>query len=109
MADVSFVILTDLTDDPVIASRVKNPVGDLEFMAEPVLQGNVLVLLKAHVQGGKPGLIGHTNLGVIAQALLEGMGFDELIVEGALRTTGAKPGRAPRPVRYQRKIRPLPP
>src|ERR1700736_1933695 len=32
------------------------------------------------------------------------LGVDEIVIVGAVRTTGANPGRAPRPLRFTRKI-----
>jgi hypothetical protein len=43
---------------------------------------------------------------VIAQAVMEGMDLDGLIVKGALRSTGANPGHRPRDIRFTRRIRP---
>jgi hypothetical protein len=102
-ADISFEIVDDMTDDPVVTVRVTTPVGVLMFAAEPVVMGRTLLLRGTHVQDGRPNLVGASNLGVIAQALMEGMGFDELVVEGAVRTTGANPGRRPRLMRFARR------
>jgi hypothetical protein len=106
--DISFEMVNDMTDDPIVTLLVSTPQGELVFTAEPVMRGNILVLQGTHAQGAHPGAIGAANLMVIAQAIMEGMDLDGLIVEGALCTTGANPGRRPREFRFTRRIRPTP-
>jgi hypothetical protein len=108
VGDISFELLDDMTDDPVVTLLVMTPAGRLMFVAEPMEQGTSLVLQGTHVQDARVNAVGTANLMVIAQALMEGMGFDELVVEGALRTTGANPGRRPRALRFTRRVRPPP-
>jgi len=106
--DLSFEMVNDMTDDPVVTLRVSTPKGELVFTSEPVMRGNILVLQGTHVQGAYPSAIGTANLMVIAQAVMEGMDLDGLVVEGALRTTGANPGRRPRDFRFTRRVRSSP-
>jgi NADH dehydrogenase FAD-containing subunit len=106
VADISFEIVSDMTDDPVVTLLVQTPAGQLTFTAEPVENGDTLVARGTHVQDASTNAIGTANLMVIAQALMERMGYDGLVVEGALRTTGANPGRRPRPIRFTRHVRP---
>lgn len=106
--DISFEMVNDMTDDPVVTLMVSTPKGGLAFTAEPVMRGNILVLQGTHVQGAHPGAIGTANLMMIAQAVMEGMDLDGLVVEGALRTTGANPGRRPRDFRFTRRVRSSP-
>ena len=109
VGDLSFELIDDMTDDPVVTIVVTTPAGRLTFIAEPVSRGATLVLQGTHVQGAHPNAVGMANLMVVAQAVMEGMGFDGLEVEGALRTTGANPGHRPRPIRFTRRVRPPPP
>jgi hypothetical protein len=106
--DIAFEIIDDLTSDPVVTVVVSTPDGTLKFMAEPEQQGSTLILHTTHVQDARANAMGHGNLMVLAQALMERMGFDGLVVEGAIRTTGANPGRRPRPLRFTRRVRPAP-
>lgn len=108
VGDISFELVDDMTDDPVVTLLVATPVGRLMFVAEPVERGGTLVLRGTHVQDARPNAVGTANLMVIAQALMERMGFDGLEVEGAIRTTGANPGRRPRVFRFARRVRPPP-
>lgn len=107
-ADISFEMVSDMTDDPVVTLLVSTPVGRLTFTAEPIAREGTLVLRGTHVQDALPNAVGAGNLLVIAQALMERMGFDGLVVEGALRTTGANPGHRPRTIRLTRHVRPAP-
>jgi hypothetical protein len=106
--DIAFEIIDDLTSDPVVRVVVSTPDGTLKFMAEPEQQGSTLILHTTHVQDARANAMGHGNLMVLAQALMERMGFDGLVVEGAIRATGANPGRRPRPLRFTRRVRPAP-
>ncbi|MEO8716329.1 MAG: hypothetical protein ABI369_15090 [Acetobacteraceae bacterium] len=107
-ADISFEMVDDMTSDPVVTVTVSTPGGTLRFMAEPEVQGSTLVLRRAHAQGARANAVGAGNLLVVAQALMERMDFDGLVVEGAIRTTGANPGRRPRIHRFARRVRPSP-
>ena len=106
--DISFEMVDDMTDDPVVTLLVTTPAGMLMFVAEPEERGSTLVLKGVHVQATRPNAIGTANLMVVARALMEGMDLDGLEVEGALRTTGANPGHRPRPFRFSRRVRPAP-
>lgn len=103
--DVSFELVDEMTDDPIVTLLVLTPAGRLTVTAEPIVQGTSLRLQGTHVQDTRANTIGAGNLLVIAQALMERMGFDGLIVEGAIRTTGANPGHRPRILRFARRVR----
>jgi hypothetical protein len=105
VGDIAFAIVDDMTDDPVVTISVATPAGLLQFAAEPVVVEGVLVLQRTHGQGLTANSVGAGNLMVIAQALMGGMEFDGLVVEGALRTTGANPGHRPRVLRFTRRVR----
>jgi hypothetical protein len=100
---ISFDIIADVTSHPVVTVAVTTPIGRLVFMGEPVIAGGRMVVRAVHVQGAAPRSVGWPRLRMIAAAVLEGMGLDELVVEGAVRTTGACPGRRPRPLRFTRR------
>jgi hypothetical protein len=102
---ISFQLDDEMTSDPVFTVVVVTPVGRLKFMAEPELIGSVWWLRRAHVQGARANSIGVANLMVLAQALMEKFGYDEIVVEGAVRTTGAHPGRRSRAHRFFRRVR----
>jgi hypothetical protein len=100
--DISIELDDEMTGDPVVTALVWSPGGILRFMAEPEVLGTMLVLHRTHVEGGQANTVGAANLMVLAQAVMERMDFDGLVVEGAPRTTGANPGRQPRALRFSR-------
>ena len=99
----------DATDHPVVTIRVVTPVGLIEVMAEVAVNRRSLRLQRLHVQSSaEPNEIGHANWRLIATMMMERMDYDEIIVEGAVRTTGASAGRRPQPIRFTRRIRAAP-
>jgi hypothetical protein len=70
------------------------------------MRGRSLILSGVHIQGDdvKANELGVAGLRRMTQEAMEELGVDEIIIVGAVRTTGANPGRAPRPLRFTRKI-----
>jgi hypothetical protein len=110
--EVSFDLFSELTADPVVTARVTTPDGEIWAMGEPVEEkaGARLRVLAFHMQGFGigPNSIGHANLRVLADVVMERMGYDELVIEGAPRTSGAGPGRTPRVLRFASRPVPAP-
>jgi hypothetical protein len=104
--DISFELVDDMTSDPVVTAVVVTPAGRLIFMAEPRIAGLILELRGTHVHGAQRNAVGAGNLLMLAQAVMERMGYDGIVVKGALRTTGANPGHRPRDLRFTRRARP---
>ena len=107
-AEIAFSITQDSEGDVVIV-EVRLPGGHIEVMAEVTFDdaARVITARGLHVQGGQGGAIGPNDLGPrrligIARAALERMDYDAIIIEGGVRTTGARPGRRPRPIRIER-------
>jgi hypothetical protein len=107
-ADVSFEMVDDLTSDPVVTIVAHTPDGRLRFMAEPEMLGSTLVLRRVHLQDARANAVGVGNLKRLARLAMERMDLDGLVVEGAVRTTGANPGRRPRAIRFTRHVRRAP-
>jgi hypothetical protein len=103
--DVSFDIVYDMTDHPVVTVRVLTPIGPLRFMAEPVMRGRTMLLKGLHVQDLSPNAVGVANLTLIAHVVMERMDLDGPVFEGAVRSTGANPGHRPRGIRFTRRVR----
>ena len=102
--DIAFDIVYDETDHPIVTLCVMTPAGPIRFMAEPVMRGETMVLIGLHVQDLQPNVAGAANLAVIARAVMEGMDLDGIVIKGAVRTTGANPGRRPRDIRFSRRV-----
>jgi hypothetical protein len=107
MKSMKFTIVDDGTEDTVVTVRVIDDGIDLEFMAEPREEGRTLIIEKLHVgrNAGGPNSVGALMLRRIAQVIMKEMGYDELVIEGETRTSGAKPGRRPKPFRFVRDPR----
>ena len=60
--------------------------------------GDILILRSLHVAGSVANLFGPGQLRAPARFAKDGIGVRELRVDGAIRTTGAKPGRRPGPL-----------
>ncbi len=91
-------------EGPITTIRVEARGAVLLVMGEIVEDGNRLVVVRAHVMsiGVSPNDIGLANLRQVARVVMEQGGYDEIVIEGAFRTTGAQPGRRPGPIRFAR-------
>lgn len=105
--DIGIVIDDDLTDDPVVTADIDTPAGRLKLMAAVTIEGRTLVLVGLHMHGVDigPREFGVGNLRKLADAAMETVGCDEIIVEGAPRTSGANPGRTAKRLRFERRLR----
>lgn len=102
--DVAFEIVAEDTDHPVATIEIATPAGLILLMAEVSDEGRTLRLMGAHVQSDiGPNEIGFQNLKLLADVAMERMDYDEIIVEGAVRTTGTRPGRRPSAIRFRRR------
>jgi hypothetical protein len=101
-------IIREQSDENIIVARVTTTAGTILVMAEVELAGRSLILSGVHVQGDdvKANEIGVPGLRRIIQEAMEELGVDEIVIVGAVRTTGANPGRSPRPLRFTRNIPP---
>ena len=108
--DVILSVTIDESEDPVVIVSIEIPEGYLEVMAEIEIdyERRVIIARGLHLHGvdfDANGL-GSIRLRQIARAMLEDLDYDECRIEGAIRTTGANPGRRPKPVRFTRKPSP---
>ena len=100
-------ILEEGRDDVVLA-RVETSVGTLDVLTEVTLVERKLVLSRLHVYGVNvdPNALGLVRVRHLVQEIMEDLDVDEITIEGAVRVTGAGPGRTPRRVRFTRKVSP---
>jgi hypothetical protein len=99
-------IIRDQSDENIVVARVATTVGTILVMAEVELADRTLTLSGVHIQGDdvKANEVGVAGLRRMIQEAMEELGVDEVVIVGAVRTRGANPGRAPRPLRFTRKI-----
>jgi hypothetical protein len=107
--EISFDFRYELTFGQVVTVRIQTPAGFVFAMAEVEERGRTLVLngFHMHAEAGHRAL-GMSNLHMLAQRVMEVMDYDELVVQGAARTSGARPGRIPGRLRFSRRDVPSP-
>jgi hypothetical protein len=104
VADVS-VEFDDLTDHPIVTAGIVTPAGALQVMAEVRRTGRALEFNECHMHGAETSNhFGVKHLLMTFRLLLEILDVDEIIARGAIRTTGAHPGRRPRDIRVRRQL-----
>jgi hypothetical protein len=106
--DIVIVIDDSLTDDPVLTAEIDTPAGRLKMMAEVSIRDGLLSLrgLHLHGVGVAPNAFGLGSIRRLADAVMKEFGCDEIVVEGAVRTSGANPGNAPGFRFIKRRLRP---
>jgi len=85
---------------------LRHPFGMIEILAEIALDGRHLTLGGLHVYGIN---VDANDLGIggirrIVREVMEDLNVDQITIEGAVRATGAGPGRTPRHLRFTRKV-----
>jgi hypothetical protein len=103
---IVFDIVGDETDDPVVTAQFETPAGPILAMAEVEDDGRTLRLIGMHLQGAAANAVGAANLRLLASVVMDRMDYDAIEIEGAVRTTGARPGHRPRPIRFTRRSGP---
>ena len=84
----------DLARGNVVVASFKGANGEARVITEMVRDGDKLVLRGTHIEGD----------GTLKEALAAAKSFGreqgakQVVIEGGVRTTGANPGRAPRPI-----------
>jgi len=76
--------------------------GAVSICARAHLARRRMVLERTHIDGPGANRIGLPGLRALARIAMEELDVDEIVVEGARRTTGAAPGRVPTPLRFRR-------
>ncbi|WP_165602107.1 hypothetical protein [Methylobacterium indicum] len=103
---VSIVVDHAASDDPIFTVELRTPWGTLDVMAQVTLEGRSLRLDGMHIGGDASKRWGAAALRDVAQGVVEELDVDEIQLVGGVRTTGAHPGREPRPRRLRRAPQP---
>ncbi|WP_052176403.1 hypothetical protein [Paracoccus sanguinis] len=75
---------------------------EIRVMADLRQHGQTLRLAGVHVDAVGRSLT-RSDMRRIAEAVMEVFGYDGVVVEGAVRTTGRGAGRRPKPLRFARR------
>lgn len=94
------------TEETCVILAIGTPAGDLQIVGEVRRWDSVLHVAGVHIQGLHPGACGIEGLNDIARKVAGYFDVDEIVVEEAARTTGARKGRVPRPFRFSRQPKP---
>jgi hypothetical protein len=85
---------------PVAIMRIVTPAGTADRLAAVWFRGGTPHVRDAHVGGLRPGACGHAGLNAIGRKLLEVADVEQIIIQGAARTTGCNPGWLPSLIRF---------
>jgi len=106
---VTIRLSEDDSDGNIFTFDFDTTAGSLKVMAEVRVAGRRAYASGLHIQGNDRGknAFGWVHLRALAQAALDWLGdnYDELTIEGAVRTSGANPGRRPGDLRFTRRLR----
>ena len=105
-SDIALIVDQEFSDDPYLLVSVVTPDGDLDLLSEVEVASDHIVVRNLHVQGDVRIKWGGSKLRLIGRLIAEKLDVDYIEVHGAVRTTGANPGRRPGVVRLSRPREP---
>ena len=92
----------ELADHPTALISIATPKGIIRLLVSVSMSGRVMRIDDAHVGGLEAGEIGRAGLNAIGRKLLEEADVEEIIIQGATRTSGKYRGKRPHPIRFPR-------
>jgi hypothetical protein len=96
--------ITEVTEEEgVIEIVAEGENGEIRIMGNIETTEGTITLDQAHVQGQGAGTSGLKEMGTIIREFGRTRGASEVIIQGATRTTGARPGHTPRLIRVRVK------
>jgi hypothetical protein len=87
-------------DGPVVSIILSTPVGVVSILGEMTIVGGELHIIRAHVGGLSPGVLGRSGLNAIGRKLLELANVEKIVIQGSARTTGKRKGTVPRKISF---------
>jgi stage V sporulation protein SpoVS len=100
--EIEYVLLDDGSEGQIATVEILLPDAKITIMGELADVDGGLVSERTHVQVVPAGAVVLTRkaMGVIAERIMEDTGYDFIVIRGAVRTTGARPGHSPRDLRF---------
>jgi hypothetical protein len=99
--DITFDMQFDHSEGHVWTVAIIVPGAIIELMGEVSEQADTFIAAGVHIQvSGTELVMTRKNMKMIAQKIMEKMGYDHVIIEGAVRTSGARSGNRPRQFRF---------
>lgn len=89
-----------IEDSGTVLATFKREAQVVDVLAGVVLDGRVLTLIDLHIQGSGINSLGVGGLKALVSWAKVYFDVDELRIVGATRTSGARPGRRPRPLAF---------
>ena len=106
---VTLHFLDKESEGDIVTVEFETAAGSLHVMAEVQLVGRTAYASGLHIHSNDRGrnAFGWAQLRTLAWTALDWLGddYDELVIKGAIRTSGANPGRRPRDLRFTRRLR----
>ncbi len=104
--DIEIIIDEDESEDPSLIVKIKTPDGDLDLLGEVEMYDNHIIARRVHIQGGGKGTMGWSKVREIGRLTAEKLDVEYIEIHGAVRSTGANPGRQPRKIRLSSPLKP---
>jgi hypothetical protein len=100
--EFSYDLLYDGSGDGVVTIAVEVPGAVIMVMGEPANVGGGVVVERCHIEIEPPdsGVLTRKTMRLITNRLMEDFGYEYIVIRGAARTTGARPGHTPRDLRF---------
>jgi hypothetical protein len=96
--------ITEVTEaEGVIEIVAEGENGEIRIMGNIETNEGTITLDQTHIRGQGAGTSGLREMGEIIREFGRSRGASEVIIQGATRTTGARPGHTPRPIRVRVK------
>ncbi|MER9093288.1 hypothetical protein NKI34_19740 [Mesorhizobium sp. M0700] len=104
--DIELILYADISEDPCLLFDVVTPDGLLQLLGNMEMGSNHLVVRDLHIGGDAEVQWGWSKLRKLGRVIAEKLNVDYIEIHGAVRTTGANPGRRPGVVRLLRPTEP---
>lgn len=96
-------LVDELCVEELVTLQVTTPSGPILFIGNVLEWRTRLVVERVHVQGLQANALGAHRLLAMAQQAMEWLDVDEIVLQGGLRTSGAKEGHFPARLRFRRR------
>lgn len=100
--EIDIFVDGDESEDPYFLVELATRDGSLLIMGEIEFGDSHLIVRGMHIGGNPAVKRGWSRLRMLGRMIAEKLDVDYIEIHGAVRTTGANPGRRPRRVRLSR-------
>ena len=85
-------------DGNIVRIEGYGPRGFIEVITEMTQEADRLILRSLHADGSGPQSLGIREIRAYARQFARQMGVSVITIHGGIRTSGARPGKRPRPI-----------